>query len=190
MRLHGRIDPDLPLLVVALEEEAAHLHVHEFPILVTGAGKVNAAVALATTLGEHSPREVLNLGTAGALRDGLDGTHEIATITQHDLDDDALHQLTGLHFGQPVQLTDEGLVLTTGDAFVADPLLRDRLAQSAHVVDMEGYALARAAITAGVPIRVVKHVSDSADDSAARSWRTTVDACAERLGEWVRDNVV
>ena len=190
MRVHGRISPDLPLLVVALEEEAAHLHVHDLPILVTGAGKVNAAVALATILGEHSPSEVLNLGTAGALRDGLEGTHEIATITQHDLDDAALHQLTGLHFGLPLQLADEGLVLTTGDAFVADRALRDRLAQSAHVVDMEGYALARAATTAGVPIRVVKHVSDSADDAAARSWRASVDACAERLGEWVRSNVL
>ena len=190
MRVHGRIRPDLPLLVVALEEEAAHLHVHDLPILVTGAGKVNAAVALATILGEHSPSEVLNLGTAGALRDGLEGTHEIATITQHDLDDAALHHLTGLHFGLPLQLADEGLVLTTGDAFVADAELRDRLARSAHVVDMEGYALARAAITAGVPIRMIKHVSDSADDAAATSWRATVDVCAERLGEWVRANVV
>lgn len=190
MRLHGRISPDLPLLVVALEEEAAHLHLHDLPILVTGAGKVNAAVALATILGEHSPREVLNLGTAGALRDGLDGTHEIATITQHDLDDAALHHLTGLHFGQPVQLAEQGLVLTTGDAFVADRLLRDRLAQSAHVVDMEGYALARAAMTAGVPIRVIKHVSDSADDAAALSWRESVDACAAQLGAWVAANLV
>ena len=190
MRVHGRIGPDLPLLVVALEEEAAHLHVHDLPILVTGAGKVNAAVALATILGEHSPREVVNLGTAGALRDDLEGTHEIATITQHDLDDAALHHLTGLHFGQPVQLAEEGLILTTGDAFVADRLLRDRLAQTAHVVDMEGYALARAAMAAGIPLRVVKQVSDSADDSAAGSWRASVDACAKRLGEWVRSNVV
>ena len=189
MRLHGHIDADAPLLVVALEEEAAHLHVHDFPILVTGAGKVNAAVALATTLGTTTPSEVINLGTAGALRDGLSGIHEIATITQHDLDDDALHTLTGLHFGPPIQLSAQGLTLTTGDAFVADPQMRAQLAASAHVVDMEGYALARAANAAEMPIRMVKHISDSADGSAARSWSQTVDYCAERLGEWVKANL-
>lgn len=189
MRIHGRVSPDLPLLVVALEEEAAHLHVHELPILVTGAGKVNAAVALATTLGGSTPRAVINLGTAGALRDDLSGIHEIATITQHDLDDDALHALTGLHFGPPIQLATQGLTLTTGDAFVADPQLREQLAVSAHVVDMEGYALARAANEAGIPIRMIKYISDSADDSASRTWRETVDYCAERLGEWVKAHV-
>ncbi|MBM3670531.1 MAG: nucleoside phosphorylase, partial [Actinobacteria bacterium] len=50
MRLHRTISPDQPLLVVALEEEATHLHVSGLPVLITGAGKVNAAVALATTL--------------------------------------------------------------------------------------------------------------------------------------------
>ena len=190
MRLHGRMGTDVPLLVVALEEEAAHLHVHDLPLLVTGAGKVNAAVALATILGEHSPPEVINLGTAGSLRDGVSGIHEIGTVIQHDLDDDALHHLTGLHFGEPIELAEEGLILSTGDAFVADPQLRDRLAKSAHVVDMEGYALARAASVAGVPLRMVKHVSDAADDSAAMSWRESVDHCAEQLGAWVRAHLV
>ena len=97
MRLHRTITADRPLLVVALEEEAAHLHVSDLPVLVTGAGKVNAAVALASTLGSASPSEVINLGTAGGLRPGITGTHLITTVTQHDLDDAALFALTGLH---------------------------------------------------------------------------------------------
>ena len=52
MRLHRTISPDLPLLVVALEEEATHLHVSELPVLVTGVGKVNAAIAVTSS----SPR--------------------------------------------------------------------------------------------------------------------------------------
>jgi adenosylhomocysteine nucleosidase len=55
MILHGDIQPDLPLLVVALEEEAVHLHVHELPILVTGVGKVNAAIASQTTGSDGTP---------------------------------------------------------------------------------------------------------------------------------------
>jgi adenosylhomocysteine nucleosidase len=189
MRLHGMISPDLPLLVVALEEEASHLHTHGLPILVTGAGKVNAAVATATILGSHSPSQVVNLGTAGALVDDLTGIHVIGTVTQHDLNDQALFNLTGLHFGAPITLQDSGLVLTTGDQFIADESTRRQLAEHAHLVDMEGYAIAKAAMAAQVPVMLVKQVSDSADSSASRSWRDTVDYCAEQLGAWTMNHL-
>ena len=184
MRLHRTISPDLPLLVVALEEEAAHLHVSGLPVLVTGAGKVNAAIAVASILAETSPTRVVNLGTAGALRDGMAGTHVVGSVWQHDLDDAALFALSGLHFGEPVNLAESGPRLITGDVFVSDAQTRDRLAALADLVDMEGYAVARAALNAGVPVTLVKQVSDNADESAARSWRDTVDECAQALGEW------
>lgn len=187
MRLHRTISPDLPLLVVALEEEAAHLHISDLPVLVTGVGKVNAAVAVSTILGTHSPTAVINIGTAGALRDGLAGTHLMSSVVQHDLDDTALHALTGVHASEPIQLTADGPVLASGDAFVADQLMRERLASLADLVDMEGYAVAKAAQVAQIPVLLVKHVSDQADAAAGRSWRETVDDCAERLGEWLRD---
>jgi len=190
MRLHRTISPDLPLLVVALEEEATHLHVSELPILVTGAGKVNAAIAVSSILAEASPTRVVNLGTAGALHDGMVGTHVIGTVVQHDLDDAALFALAGLHFGEPVQVAAEGPRLVTGDVFVSDADTRARLAQIADLVDMEGYAVARAAVHAGVPVTLVKEVSDNADESAGRSWRETVDECAERLGAWVHAHLL
>lgn len=189
MRLHRSITPDRPLLVVALEEEAAHLHVSDLPVLVTGAGKVNAAVAVATTLAQYSPSFVINLGTAGALREGIDGTHVIGRVMQHDLDDDSLFALSGLHFGEPIDLGSPGPILATGDVFVSDASTRQRLAQHADLVDMEGYAVARAASAHDVPVTLVKQVSDQANEAAGRSWRETVDACAEQLGAWVRDNV-
>lgn len=190
MRLHRTISPDLPLLVVALEEEATHLHVSELPILVTGAGKVNAAIAVSSILAEASPTRVVNLGTAGALHDGMAGTHVIGTVVQHDLDDAALFALSGLHFGEPVQVAAEGARLVTGDLFVSDADTRARLAQVADLVDMEGYAIARAAVHAGVPVTLVKEVSDNADETAGRSWRETVDDCAERLGAWVHAHLL
>jgi len=190
MRLHRTISPDRPLLVVALEEEAAHLHVSELPVLVTGAGKVNAAIAVSVILAEHSPSSIVNLGTAGALRDEITGTHVISTVVQHDLDDAALFALSGLHFGEPVRLAEHGVRLVTGDAFVADESTRSRLARQAELVDMEGYAVARAAVTAGVPVTLVKQVSDSAGEGAARSWRETIDSCAEELGAWARAHLL
>lgn len=190
MRLHRAITPDRPLLVVAMEEEAAHLHVTDLPVLVTGAGKVNAALAVATTLAQHSPSSVINLGTAGALREGVEGTHVIGRVIQHDLDDASLFDLSGLHFGAPIDLGSHGSILATGDVFVSDATTRNRLAQHADLVDMEGYAVARAASMLDVPVTLVKQVSDQANEAAGRSWRDTVDACAEQLGAWVRANLL
>jgi hypothetical protein len=34
-------------------------------------------------------------------------------------------------------------------------------------------------------VMLVKQISDNADNSASRSWRETVDYCAEQLGAWV-----
>ena len=191
MILHGDIRPDLPLLVVALGEEAVHLHVHDLPILVTGVGKVNAAIAVSTILGKHRPSRIVNLGTAGALRDGLTGTHVISTVIQHDLNDAAIFDLVGIHFGAPLSLdAGEGIVLATGDRFVDKPELRELLAKDAHLVDMEGYAVARAARWAGIPVTLVKEVSDQAGEQAAKSWSETLDDCAESLGAWVHAHLL
>jgi adenosylhomocysteine nucleosidase len=189
--LHRDIRPDRPLLVVALEEEAVHLHVHELPILVTGVGKVNAAIAVSTILGAHRPSSIVNLGTAGALRDGVTGTHVISTVIQHDLNDAAIYDLVGIHFGAPMEFeAGDGTVLATGDRFISKPEVRERLAKDAHLVDMEGYAVARAAQWAGIPVTLVKEVSDQAGEQAAKSWSETLDECSASLGAWVHAHLL
>jgi adenosylhomocysteine nucleosidase len=67
-------------------------------------------------------------------------------------------------------------------------VLRERLAKRAHLVDMEGYGVAFACREYGVPVRLVKHVSDTADE-AAMDWPALVDASAKVLGDWVRAQV-
>ena len=191
MILHRDIHPDRPLLVVALEEEAVHIHVHELPILVTGVGKVNAAIAVSTILGKHRPSSIVNLGTAGALRDGVTGTHVISSVIQHDLNDAAIFDLVGIHFGEPISVgSDSGTVLATGDRFISKPEVRERLAKEAHLVDMEGYAVARAARAAGIPVTWVKEGSDQAGEQAAKSWSETLDECSASLGAWVHAHLL
>jgi adenosylhomocysteine nucleosidase len=189
MQLIGKITTDRPLLVVAVKEEAQYLDT-DLPVLLTGMGKVNAATALATVLA-RSPRPsgIINLGTAGALRPGWTGTHVISTVIQHDLDSVVLRTLTGEAHGAPLALTDTGgPTLATGDSFISDEATRERLAIQAALVDMEGYALATAAAQAGVPLRIVKHVSDDAGDGAIRTWRETVADCSRALGDWTAGN--
>ncbi|WP_181442505.1 nucleosidase [Streptomyces tateyamensis] len=190
MQLTGTVTADRPLLVLAVAEEACYLG-DEFPVLLTGMGKVNAAAGLAAVLaGGPKPSAVVNLGTAGALRSGLAGrTHEVGSVLQHDLDSRVLRLLTGRAVGEPLDLGGDGPVLATGDLFVSDPAARDRLAERAHLVDMEGYALALVAHRAAVPVRLVKHVSDEAGEGADRVWRETVDDCAKVLADWVREHL-
>jgi adenosylhomocysteine nucleosidase len=77
MQLRGKLTPGLPLLVVAVPEEAQSLNT-SLPVLLTGIGKVNAATAVARTLGRGpAPSLIVNLGTAGALRAGLGGVHVV-----------------------------------------------------------------------------------------------------------------
>ncbi|MEV7565561.1 nucleosidase [Streptomyces tanashiensis] len=189
MELLGEITADRPLLVLAVKEEAQFLDTG-LPVLLTGMGKVNAATALATALGRGPrPSGIVNLGTAGALRPGWTGTHVVGTVLQHDLDGQLLATLTGETYGAPLTLPDGGdVVLATGDAFISDEAARARLAERAPLVDMEGYALAAAAELAGVPLRIVKHVSDEAGDGAARTWRESVAECARALADWAEAN--
>lgn len=163
-----------PLVVVALRQEAAHLG--GVDVLLTGIGKVAAAVTVAAALAERRPSFVLNVGTAGALRDGFEGAHTIGRVVEHDVDHAALGALIGEDLSGEVVLDPSSPVtLATGDAFVADPALRLALAQRADLVDMEGYAVARACEHAGVPCRMVKVVSDTADSDAALSWQEQMD---------------
>lgn len=184
MELRGTVSRDTPLLVVAMHEEAVHLRT-EVPVLVTGPGKVRAAGTVAALLAVTPPAYVVNLGTAGGLRAGLDGVHEIGTVLQHDFDDEGLFELTGRHFGAPIELGD-GPVLATGDRFVSGGPVREALAARADLVDMEGYAVAAACLAAQVPVRLVKLVSDDAGEDAHRTWAESVGDHAETLAEWVR----
>ncbi|WP_280717835.1 nucleosidase [Kitasatospora sp. MAP5-34] len=186
MRLLGTITPTRPLIVVAVQEEAVYLG-DAFPVLLTGMGKINATAALATVLarGEH-PSEIVNLGTAGALRPGWAGTHQVARVLQHDIDTPSLFALTGKTYGAAITVSETaGPTLATGDLFVSDPAARDRLALEADLVDMEGYAIAVVAQRAGVPFRLIKHVSDEAGEGAGRAWRESVDDCAKILADWL-----
>ncbi|TCB93391.1 nucleoside phosphorylase [Micromonospora zingiberis] len=188
MDLRGTISPDRPLLVLALAEEAAHLD-FRLPVLLTGMGKINATAAVAATLARSPlPSAVVNLGTAGALHPGWAGTHEVGSVLQHDLDTEFLHRLTGQTVGAPLALGD-GPVLATGDQFIADDAARAALAARAQLVDMEGYAVAATARRFGLPVRLVKQVSDEAGAGAERTWQESVDHCARLLAGWVRDHL-
>jgi len=187
MELLGAVRPDQPLLVVALANEA-EFFATDLPVLVTGVGKVNSGQSVLAALGglepDRRPSGLINIGTAGALRPGLQGTHVIGSVIQHDLDSKAIESLTGSNPAPPL-LLGSGPILATGDRFIQRDDDRDRLAQLADFVDMEGYAVADAARILNMKISIVKHVSDDAGDAAVASWLESVARCSQELGGWL-----
>lgn len=177
------------LFVSATAEEAAHLP-EGVTVLVAGVGTMNTAVSLAAHLAkdaQNKPERIINVGTAGALRDDFSGVYEIHEVTQHDFSDGLVEAVTGQPVPNTRQLLPEtGLPaarLATGDSFINDSSTRERLAGIADLVDMEGYAIARIGAAFDVPVTLVKHVSDRADEEAARSWRESVEVGAREVAE-------
>lgn len=197
MLTFGAIAPGEPLFVVAARAEATAFD-HSLPVLVTGIGKIRSAAALAACLAAYEaaggpPSAVVNIGTAGALRDHMLGVHRVETVLLHDFSHSAVRKITGLDEYPPLHVgpreresseasgTGAGVVLATGDTFVAHSAVRDALAAHADLVDMEGYAIAQVAHAFGVPAELIKHVSDGADESSGEVWAQRATELAEDI---------
>lgn len=156
------------LLVFAHADEAAAFT--DVPHLVTGVGKINAAVSLSAALAAGDYDRVLVLGTAGAIGDGndrlhLDKIYQVTRLLQHDFE---LPSPTLEPAGEVI--LDPGLTtaMATGDAFVSDDVDRARIAAlGAHLVDMEGYAYASACARWEVDLQIFKVPSDFADSTTS-----------------------
>ena len=81
-----------PLVVVATDAEAAHAP-SGTRLVVTGIGKTAAAVATARAVLEERPSHIVNIGSAGALRDGVTALFEVGTVVNHDMNGDAIRAL-------------------------------------------------------------------------------------------------
>ncbi len=184
----------MKLLVAALEAElvAFPADLPGFDRLVTGPGKLQATYALTRALDAASYDEIVVVGTAGAIDARLDGTvYEIAAAIQHDVTD--IDGIVGQHVSLPARMEldlgpdTQGITIATGDHFVDDAeavaVIRPL---GASMVDMETYAYLWVAEQFGMPIRVIKAISDRAQDDAITDWRTTVATCSGQLREYFR----
>ena len=127
------------------------------------------------------------VGTAGSVDASVTGVHEVAAAIQHDVTD--IDGIAGQHVSLPARVETGGgtVTIATGDHFVDDA---DAVASirtlGATLVDMETYAYIWVAERFGVPITVLKAVSDSAQDDAITDWRSTVAACSAQLRTEIR----
>ncbi|RGE23336.1 purine-nucleoside phosphorylase [Leucobacter sp. wl10] len=176
------------LLVFAHRDEASAFA--DVPHLVTGVGKVNAAVSLADALAAGDFGRVVVLGTAGVVSDGeerphLDEVYQIVGVVQHDF---SLPSPELRPRGEAILPPESTAVLATGDAFVRDDAQRARIAGlGTSLVDMEAYAYASVCERFDVPLQLFKIPSDFADSSTTdEEWDAIVFRKSEQLREFWR----
>jgi adenosylhomocysteine nucleosidase len=176
------------LIVMALDIESQGVfEEHGVPVLYTGLGKINAAIALTRRLAafRHAGRtapQVINFGTAGSRRfvtGTLVGCHR---FVQRDMDVRALGFAYGetpfedvpaeLEFPPAFTQLPQGLC-GSGDSFATGETV-----MHCDVVDMEAYAYAKVCYLEGAAFACAKYITDGADHAAAGEWSKNLAAAA------------
>jgi adenosylhomocysteine nucleosidase len=194
------------VVLAAMGSEVAPLEarLNGVPIIGTGVGKVAAASATTRAILEHRPRAIVFVGVAGGLAPDLGQLHlivardagqwdvdltpinggELGTLNDGrrfiDLEPSGAQLALGaaLEHGFPARL---GRVVT-GDAFLASA---ERAAWLHHTfaadaVEMEGAAALQVAHDHGVPMVLLRVISDGAGDEAALTYADFLPQAAER----------
>lgn len=178
----------------------------------SGVGKVNAAITTQILIDHFSVEQIIFTGVAGALDPSLNiGDIVISTCCeQHDIDGSALGFKRGvipMFDGPSIFPADESLIqlayeaannlkiecnvvkgkILSGDQFIADPLLVQKLREDFHgtCVEMEGAAVAHVSMLNDIPYVIIRSISDKANKEADVNFTEFVAMAANRSNEIV-----
>ncbi|WP_334193357.1 5'-methylthioadenosine/S-adenosylhomocysteine nucleosidase [Pararhodobacter sp.] len=188
-RLSGH---DVLFVMAARAEFGPHLQARITP-LITGVGPVEAAIATATALARLDaagmrPDLVVSLGSAGSARLAHCGLYQASTVAWRDIDASPLGFEKGtvpfldLPKVLPLPLRLPGIeaaTLSTGGNIVSGPAYA---AIAEDMVDMETYAVQRAAMLAGLPLIALRGISDGQSDlTGLHDWTEYLHIIDEKL---------
>jgi adenosylhomocysteine nucleosidase len=181
------------LFVMATEQEyGEHLRRRITPV-ITGVGPVEAAVGTSVALGEldragRLPDLVVSLGTAGSARLEHAGIYQVASIAYRDMDcsplgfEPGVTPFTGLPavIDIPDRLPDvPAASISTGGDIISGKAY-DAIA--ADMVDMETYAVFRAAERLAIPVIGLRGISDGRSDlTGLHDWLEFLHVLDEKL---------
>ena len=146
---------------------------------VIGMGAARAGPAAQRAIAENRPGRVILVGFSGALSPALKVGDIVRPQWVRNAQGETLRlgssQASAPRVADPAECA-SALTLLTSDHLVCDPTEKRRLGNvfRAAIVDMESFAVAEAARQAGVPLTVVRAVSDDADT-----------ALPPRMADWV-----
>lgn len=158
-------------------------------LVKSGIGKVNAALCAQTLIDLFAVDEIINVGVAGGMAEGM-RVGDIAISTEamyHDFDTSALGDEPGYisDMEESIFKADQGLIaiaeeavkdinypyftgrIISGDQFISDSSVKSRLKEMFDPVccEMEGAAIAHTCYLNKIPFVIIRAVSDNADDS-------------------------
>ena len=187
--------PITALCVMAAEAEYGPALKARIKPLITGVGPVEAAIATTAALAQlaHAdslPDLVISLGSAGSQTLDHGRVYWVDEVTYRDMDATVLGFAPGVtpFLGEPAGLTlasgPQGQPyarLATGGSVVSGEAYD---AIDADMVDMETYAVVRAAARFGLPVIGLRGISDGkADLTVLEDWTGTLSVIDEGLAE-------
>ena len=187
--------PITALCVMAAEAEYGLALKARIKPLITGVGPVEAAIATTAALAQlaHAdslPDLVISLGSAGSQTLDHGRIYWVDEVTYRDMDATVLGFAPGVtpFLGEPASLTlasgPQGQPyarLATGGSVVSGEAYD---AIDADMVDMETYAVVRAAARFGLPVLGLRGISDGkADLTVLEDWTGTLSVIDEGLAE-------
>lgn len=178
----------------------------EVVCVITGPGKVFAAMCTEAMILRYAPAFIINCGIAGALSPSLH-IYDIVVGTscmQHDMDTSAIGDLPGMisRINMIYLPCDEKLtsalmqaaekaalpaytgIIATGDRFCADDGDKTAIREKFNAVacEMESGAVAQVCYVNQVPFAAIRAISDGADAEAMVAYNTFAEKAAKNAG--------
>lgn len=213
----GAMEIEVKLLIEALQHRKEYtingftfhqgqIGNHQVIVLLSGIGKVSAAIATTLLIQQYKPDAIINTGTAGGLRDTKVYDIILATeIRHHDVD----VTVFGYEIGQqakmpPAFYTDETLLIkaeqhcqkytqqlrkglvVSGDSFISDKNRREWIENTfpnALAVEMEASAIAQTCYIMNTPFLMLRTISDNAGEGDSISFDTFVEKAGKLSAE-------
>lgn len=185
----------------------------EAVVVISGIGKVNAAVCAQILISVFECTHVINTGVAGAVHDALEVGDLVisADVLEHDFDatgfgyapgqiprlaewifkaDPELVRLAEAAAGQE-EITHQVHLgrIVSGDVFVSSTEVKERLQSvfEASATEMEGAAIGHACWLSGIPFLILRAMSDKADGTAHESFDAFCQEAAVNSSRIVRN---
>lgn len=161
----------------------------EIGLMLSGIGKVNAAVATTMMLDKFSPKYIINTGVAGGFGDVAVGDICVATeLRHHDADVTAFNYEMGQIPKMPAAFTvSENLLslvkkvknsaklhygpIMSGDSFIHDSAQTEKILKNFPeicAVEMESAAIAQTCYLFQVPFLILRAISDRVEDDKSK----------------------
>jgi 5'-methylthioadenosine/S-adenosylhomocysteine nucleosidase len=181
----------------------------DVPLFGTGVGKVAAASVTTRVILEHKPDAIIFVGVAGSLAPELKTLSVVVAseAAQWDVDLEIINRTPkgtlndgrqfikldargsqlALEAGESLGYQTKLGRIVSGDSFLADAAKAAWLRETfnADAVEMEGAAALQVADDHGVPMVLIRVISDGAGDDAAHTYTNFMEAAAERAAQVV-----